>query len=351
MTRTGVERDTSDGTMEGHLWELSIPLRAPFVTGAGRVGERRIVVVTVGDGSVAGWGEAAPFPGVTPDTVADAWRTLERGSVLSPTAAAAFDEATADFEARRVGAPLWKTIGGSRRSIPTSIAVGLDEDPIGRLEATGAAAVKLKIRPGSDVNRVAAVREVFPEISIGVDGNSSYGWGDRGPLLELDRFGVAYVEQPFPVDDLDAHARLRDEIVAAVALDEPIDSEVAAIRAVEAGACDLLVVKPARVGITAARTIHDIALAAGLRIKASGLLETEIGRAFTLAVASLPAAVHSDVAAASWYLVGGVCSGVEEVIAGEITLTDRPGLGFDPDPATFARYVVRESPLGSRIWD
>src|SRR5665811_2434782 len=86
-------------------------------------------------------------------------------------------------------------------------------------------------------------------ISIGVDGNSSYGWGDRGPLLELDRFGVAYVEQPFPVDDLDAHARLRDEIVAAVALDEPIDSEVAAIRAVEAGACDLLVVKPARVGI------------------------------------------------------------------------------------------------------
>jgi len=337
--------------MNGHAWELSVPLRTAFTTAEERVDRRRVVVVAVSDGSVTGWGEAAPYPGVTPGTVNDAWRTLIRGSVLSPTAAAAVDEATADFEARRAGVPLWKAIGGSLRSVPTSIAVGLDDDPIDRIETTGASAVKLKIRPGDDVRRVAAVRDVFPEIPIGVDANGSYAWDDRWPLLELDRFGVAYVEQPFPSDDLDIHARLRDEIVASVALDEPIDSEIAAIRAIEARACDILVVKPARVGMVAARTIHDFALAAGLRIKASGLLETEIGRAHTLAVAALPGAVHSDVAAASWYFPGGVTSDRGTVIAGECMPADRPGIGYDPNPAVFSAYVVRESPLGSRIWD
>jgi len=335
--------------VNGYLWELAIPLRSPFVTAAGRVSTRSVILVAVGDGSTTGWGEAAPYPGVTPDTVDDARRTLEGGVVLSPTAAAAVDEATADFEARRAGTPLWRAIGGFRRAVPTSIAVGLAEDPIARLEATGASAVKLKIRPGVDIRRVALVREAHPEILIGVDANGSYEWEDRRSLLELDRFDVGYIEQPFPTNDLDAHRRLREEIVAAVALDEPVDSEMSAIRAIDRGACDLLVVKPARVGITSARTIHDLAIAAGLRIKPSGLIETEVGRAHTLAVASLPGAAFSDVAEASWYLAGGVISGSDDAVHG--ALTEASGLGLDPDPAVFAPYVVGESPLGSRIWD
>ena len=169
-------------------------------------------------------------------------------------------------------------------------------------------------------------------------------------LLELDGLGVDYVEQPFAADDLASHARLRDEMVASVALDEPIDSAAAAIRAIEAGACDLVVVKPSRVGLAASRAIHDIALAAGLRIKASGLLETEIGRASTLAVATLPAATHSDIAPSSWYLAGGVGGSEPDSTSGSITPSNRPGIGFTPDPEAFAPYVVREAAISQRIW-
>ena len=332
------------------MWELSIPLRDPFANAAVTVNERRVVIISIAGGGNIGWGEAAPYPGITPDTADDAWSSLRRGSVLSPSAAAAIDEAEADLEARNNDRPLWDTIGGSRRSISTSVAVGLDDDPVQRVEATGATAVKLKIRPGNDVARVTAVRRALPNTRVGVDANGSYRWEDRGALLELDGLGVDYVEQPFAPGDLASHARLRDELVASVALDEPIESTAAAIRAIEAGACDLVVVKPSRVGLAVSRVIHDIALAAGLRIKASGLLETEIGRASTLAVATLPAATHSDIAPSSWYLAGGIGGSEPDATPGSITPSNGPGIGFTPDPESFAPYVVREAPISQRIW-
>ena len=335
----------------GHVWELSVPLRTPFVNANSTVADRRVIILSIGDGSVAGWGEAAPYPGITPDSVDDAWDTLKRGSVLAPSAAAAVDEALSDLGARRDGQPLWRVIGGSRPRVPTSIAVGLEEDPVERVETTGAAGVKLKIQPGSDANRVAPVRAAFPDLPIGVDGNGSYRWEDRRSLLPLDDHGIDYIEQPFPPGDLGSHARLRDEMVAAVALDEPIDSTSAAIAAIEADAADILVVKPSRLGMAAAMAIHDIALAAGLRVKASGLIETAVGRAFTLAIATLPAAAHSDIAAPSWYLDGGVEAPSRMFSEGQMMPSERPGIGLDSDPFLFERYVVRESSLGSRIWD
>ena len=332
------------------MWELSIPLHEPFVNAAVTVEERRVVVISICSDGTVGWGEAAPYPGITPDTADDAWETLQRGSVLSPSAAAAMDEAEADFQARLEGRPLWENIGGSLRSIATCVALGLGDDPVERVEATGAAAVKLKIRPGNDVARVAAVREALPDTPVGVDANGSYRWEDRGALLELDGFGVDYIEQPFAAVDLASHARLRDETVAPIALDEPIDSAVAAIRVIEAGACDLVVVKPSRVGLAASRAIHDIALAVGLRIKASGLLETEIGRASTLAVATLPAAIHSDIAPSSWYMAGGIGGTELDSTLGAITPSNLPGIGFTPDPEAFAPYVVREAAISQGIW-
>jgi O-succinylbenzoate synthase len=221
----------------------------------------------------------------------------------------------------------------------------LDDDPVMRISRTGAATAKLKVRPGSDVERVGAVREALPDISIGVDANGSYRWEDRAALLELDAFGIDYIEQPFAAGDLASHARFRDEVVASVALDEPIDSVAAAIRAIERGACDLVVVKPSRVGLESARAIHDIALAAGLRIKASGLIETEIGRASTLAVAALPASAHSDVAPSTWYLAGSIGGEVPVPSSESITPPAGPGIGFTPDPETFAPFVVREAPI------
>lgn len=351
MTTRRADRAECGAPLEGRMWELALPLRTPFVNAAARITDRRVVLVAISDGAVVGWGEAAPYPGVTPDTIGDAWASLERGAVLSPTAVAAVDEAGADLEARREGQPLWAAIGGSQRTLATSIAVGLGEDPVERIAATGARGVKLKICPGDDVDRVTAVRSAYPDLSIGVDANGSYQWDGREGLLELDGLGVNYVEQPFAASDLTAHARLREEMVAAVALDEAIDSTSAAIRAIEADACDLIVAKPGRLGLSAARTVHDVALAAGLRIKASGLLETDIGRAHTLAIASLPAAAWSDIAAASWFFDGAMSAHEPAVVAGCVVLPKAPGIGMDPDPEVFAPYVVRESVLGSRIWD
>jgi O-succinylbenzoate synthase len=334
--------------MEGHIWELSIPLREPFVNAAGTVGERRVVIISIAVDGAVGWGEAAPYPGVTPDTADDAWTTLQRGRVHSPSAAAALEGARADLQAQKEGLPLWEHIGGLPRPVATSVAVGLDDDPVERLETTGATAAKLKIRPGDDIARVAAVRQALPNTPGGVDANGSYRWENRDALLELDGLGVDYIEQPFAAGDLVSPARLRDEVVASVALDEPIDSAAAAIRAIEAGACDLVVVKPSRVGLAASRAIHDIALAAGLRIKASGLLETEIGRASTLAVASLPAATHSDVAPSSWYLERGIRGGTPNSSSGSISPSRHPGIGFTPDPEVFAPCIVREASIPSR---
>jgi len=346
---------TSDGAasapMEGRIWQLALPLRTRFANARGQITDRRVVLVAISDGTTTGWGEAAPYPGATPDTIDDVWMTLERGTVLSPTATAAVDQAGADLEARRNDRPLWSAIGGTQRTVETSLAVGLGEDPVERLAATGARGVKLKIRPGDDVRRVLAVRTTYPDLPIGVDANGSYRWDERDALIELDALGVRYVEQPFAANDLVSHARLRDEIVAAVALDEGIDSTGAAIQAIEADACDLLVVKPGRLGIRAARAVHDVALAAGLRIKASGLLETDVGRAHTLAVASLPASAWPDIALASWFVEAAISTEGPPVVDGRVALVERPGIGVEPDPAVFAPYVVRESVLGSTIWD
>ena len=293
-------------------------------------------------GDHTGWGEAAPYPGVTPDTVEGAWNSLAGDHALTPTAAAALEEAEGDLAARLDGRPLWSAIGGSWRPLPSSLAVGLGEDAIERIEATGPSAVKLKIQPGTDVARVEEVRRRYADLTIGVDANGAYAWDDRDPLLELDRFDVAYVEQPFAIDDLASHAGLREELLADVVVDEAVDSVTAAVGVIEAGAADVLTVKPGRLGLEGCRIVHDLALAAGLRVKSSGLLETAVGRAHTLAVALLPATVYSDLADASWFFADSVSS-PSQVADGWISAGELPGIGIDPDLDAVAPLIVREA--------
>ncbi len=326
------------------LYRLSIPLTRPFATAAGGIEQRTVVLVAATEAGVTGWGEAAPYPGVTPDTAEGVWKSLTSGGALTPSAKAAVEEADTDRRARQAGVPLWATIGGSSRPVPTSVAVGLDGDAADQVQATGAAAVKVKIEPGA-VDRVAAVRERLPDVVIGVDANGSFAWEQRNELLAMDGLDVAYVEQPFAADALEDHARLRDELVADVVVDEPIASVESAVAVIEAGAADVVAVKPGRIGLEACRVIHDLALAAGLRIKASGLVETAVGRAHTLAVATLPGAIHSDVADDAWYL--GTATGTPpwQVFDGWITPSDDPGVGVVPDLEALAPYVEREALL------
>jgi O-succinylbenzoate synthase len=328
------------------LIELAIPLLRPFATARGAVSARRTVLVGVRRDGTTGWGEAAPYPGITRESIDEVWQALTSGGALPPTAAAAGEEAERDLEARRRGVPLWQALGGSGNPVQGSIAVGLSDDPVAavaRVVDRGYRAVKMKIQPGFDREVVGSVRDRFPTLTIGVDANGSYTWEDRGPLLALDALSVAYIEQPFAPFDLEAHRRLRDETVAAVALDEPVDSIEAAGRIVEAGAADLLVVKPARLGLEACRTIHDLALAAGLRVKASGLLETGIGRAHTLTVATLPGAVHSDLALAGDFFEVDPVAPHSALTEGRFVPPAGAGIGCDPAEATMAPFVARQT--------
>ncbi len=330
--------------METRLVELAIPLPAPFSTAQGSIETRRTVLVGLTADGVTGWGEAAPYPGVTPDTVEGVWACLiGETAALTPSAAAAVGEAEADLEARRHDQPLWAALGGSRRPLLGSLVIGLAEDGIGRVRDTGAMAVKLKIQPGDDVRRVERVRQEYPDLTIGVDANGSYSWEERGALLALDGFDVAYVEQPFSDDDLESSAGIRRELLADVVIDEPIDSVEAAVRVLEADAADALAVKPSRIGLEACRIIHDLALTVGLRVAASGLLETAVGRAHTLAVATLPGTVHCDLADDAWFFPLATGLPGTEVVDGWITAPDTPGIGIEPDLAALAPYIVREA--------
>lgn len=329
--------------MELHLIELSVALRRPFTTAGGSIERRNVVLVGASDGQATGWGEAAPYPGVTPDTVDGVWSSLSGEAALTPTASAALEAADADLAARRDGTPLWRSIGGSRRPLPASLAIGLADDPVERVAAIEPAAVKIKIRRGDDLGRVEAVRRRYPELIVGVDANGCYSWDDRDTLLRLDALDVAYVEQPFARDDLESHAMLRGELVADVVLDEAIDSLAAVVGAIEAGAADVLAVAPGRIGPAACRTAHDVALAAGLRIKASGLLEGGIGRAHLLAVASLPATAHSDLGDEAWFLTERTAVQGPTVVGGWIEASDAAGIGVEPDLAVLGPSVVREA--------
>ena len=328
--------------MNIRLIELAVPLLRPFRTATGAMEERRVVLVGSTDGDQTGWGEAAPYLGVTPDTIEGVWSSLVGDLALTPTAAAALEGAEADLAARLDGRPLWSSIGGSWRPLPSSLAIGLGDDAAKRIEATGPSAVKLKIQPGTDVARVEAVRRRYPDLTIGVDANAAYAWDDRDPLLALDRFDVAYIEQPFSVDDLGSHAGLRRELLADVVVDEAVGSVHDAVGVIEADAADVLAVKPGRLGLEGCRVVHDVALAAGLRVKSSGLLETAVGRAHTLAVALLPAAVYSDLADDSWFFGDSASSLPWPVAEGWVSAPELPGIGIDPDLDALAPLIVRE---------
>jgi o-succinylbenzoate synthase len=329
--------------VELHLIELSIPLRRPFATAGGTIDHRGLVLVGAVDGDLIGWGEAAPYPGMTPDTVDGVWASLTGEMALTPTAAAALEGADADLAARRDGAALWRTIGGTRRLLPASLAIGLADDPLERVAATEPAAVKVKIRRGEDLDRVASLRRRYPELIVGVDANGCYSWEDRDTLLRLDSLDVAYVEQPFGPRDLESHALLRAELFADVVLDESIDSLEAVVDAIEADAADVVAVAPGRIGLAACRSAHDVALAAGLRIKASGLLESGIGRAHLLAVASLPATAHSDLGDGSWFLTRRTTMQGSGIGSGWVRASEAAGIGVDPDLEALAPVVVRET--------
>ena len=303
-----------------------LPLRRPFATAHGVEHERRVVLVraTAADGS-SGWGEcpALAAPTYTGEWAGGAVAVLETfllpaaragrdaGVVGHPMASGAVEAAVLQLRLAAAGTTLARWLGAVRDRVPCGVAVGVAptvDDLLAEVAghvAAGYRRVKLKVRPGWDVEPVRTVRSTWPALPLGVDANGSYTVGDLdGVLRDLVALGLVEIEQPLPTDDLVGTAVVRSALDTPVCLDESITSAGALDTALALGACDHVNLKPARVGgVRAALAIHDLALERGVPLWVGGMLETGVGKAVALAFAALPGAtLPGDLPASSrWF--------------------------------------------------
>jgi O-succinylbenzoate synthase len=257
-----------------------------------------------------------------------------------------------DLAARREGVPLWKKIGGgARREIPCGVSIGIQDsveelfETIERELAAGYQRIKMKIKPGWDVDVVARVRERFPLIKLMADANSAYTLADTDHLRKLDDFYLMMIEQPLAHDDIIDHAELQARLQTPICLDESIRSAHHAAQAIGLRACKILNIKLGRVGgFAEARRLHDVAQAAGIPVWCGGMLEAGIGRAHNVALATLPNFVlPGDVSASCRYWLRDIIHpAVETTPFGTIEIRDQPGFGYALDREFITAITVRE---------
>ncbi|MDA2925829.1 o-succinylbenzoate synthase [Acidobacteria bacterium AH-259-G07] len=357
------------------LREIRLSLVNFFETSFGRTHERRVLLVEVRCGDTAGWGEctAGEGPFYSYETVDTAWTILTHfvlprivhGSFESPEefpemfaairghhmAKACVEAALWDVQAQELHRPLWKLLGGTREKIPCGVSIGIQENPDALLEKiekeleAGYHKVKIKIRPGWDVDIVRLIREHFPEISLMVDANCAYSLQDAERLKELDSFGLLMIEQPLDYDDLFHHSKLQAQIATPICLDESIRHARDAALACRLKACKIINIKIGRVGgLSEAKRVHDLCKEQGLPVWCGGMLESGIGRAHNIALSTLENfSIPGDVSASKrYYERDTVCPAVEVTPDGYILAPQAPGLGYQPDREWIDQLTVRK---------
>lgn len=299
---------------------VRLPLREPFRISSGVTDERRILLTRLDFGGVEGVGECvageAPFysaetvdtahlviqrylaPALLGSTFGgpdDVGRALDRAARGHEMAKAALEMAARDAFARARGVSLAESLGGTATTVPAGVSIGIQPDIDTLLERVatfldqGYRRIKLKIRPGRDVQVVEAVRARFPDTALTVDANAAYGRGDLAHLRALDALGLDYIEQPFPEDALLLHAELQRSMKTSICLDETITSPERCRDALAVEACRVVNIKPGRLGGHGpSLEVHDLCAEAGVPVWCGGMLESGIGRAHNVALASLP---------------------------------------------------------------
>lgn len=355
--------------------EIHLPLVHFFETSFGRTTERKIVLVRVESGGVTGWGEvtAGEEPFYSHETYETAWHILRqflipwtlRHEWATPSdlarrfhpirghnmAKAALENALWDVEAQQKGISLAKLVGGTLDEIPCGVSIGIQNsieellDKIQREVDAGYQRIKVKIKPGWDVNVLERIRQKFPSIALMADANSAYTLADLPHLKLFDRFFLMMVEQPLSWEDILDHAKLQREMSTPICLDESIHSADDARKAIEVGACKIINVKLGRVGgYTSARAVHDVCRAHKIPVWCGGMLESGIGRAHNIAMSALPGfTLPGDVSASRRYWREDIIQPEVTVNAqGRIVVPQSPGLGFMPDLERIEKATVRK---------
>ncbi len=317
------------------LREIELPLKWPFETSFGRTTRRRILIVRVFDkDGASGYGEcvAGENPFFNHETIDTAW--LITAKYVAPLLAAARVESASqvcqalsvirenrmakagveaaiwDLEAKKAQAPLWQHIEGTRDEITCGVSIGLQSsteallDKVSREVESGYQRIKIKIKPGKDVQLVEAIRKQFPAITLSVDANAAYQINTDTPLFKrLDEYNLLMIEQPLAPGDLLDHAKLQRELRTPICLDESIVCLTNARHAHELGACRIINIKLGRVGgYSEAKAIQSFAQEHDMPVWCGGMLEAGIGRAHNIALSTLPGfTLPGDVSASARY--------------------------------------------------
>jgi O-succinylbenzoate synthase len=347
------------------LRQLQMPLVHFFETSFSRTYSRDIVIVEVQSEGLSGWGEitAGENPFYNEEWTGSAWliardfvaprivgRDLNAASDVDPLtrhirghnmARGGVEAAVWDLQARRNGSPLWKEIGGgARREIPCGVSIGIQdtvEDLIAKIEtelAAGYQRIKMKIKPGWDVDVIRKVRARFPAVRLMADANSAYTLADTAHLKKLDEFYLMMIEQPLAHDDIIDHAVLQPQLDTPVCLDECIRSAHHAEQAIRLKAGRIVNIKLGRVGgFAEAKRLHDVCEASVVPVWCGGMLEAGIGRAHNIALATLPNfTLPGDVSASKRYWKRDIIAPeVETTPHGTIAIRDAPGFGYEID--------------------
>jgi O-succinylbenzoate synthase len=344
---------------------VAIPLVRPFRTSFGESTEKVCVIARIETDDALGWGECVSDvePNFSEEWNDGAWNVIrdflapamfaagdvdvERlGSVFAfvrgnPMAKATLENAVLDAELRAQGRSLASYLGAVRDRVGCGVSVGIASstdvllEQVGGYLAEGYLRIKLKIEPGTDVERVRAVREAYPEILLSVDANAAYRLTDVEVFRALDEFGLLMVEQPLHHEDLWEHSLLQREIRTDVCLDESIRSAADARAAIELGSCRIVNIKQGRVGgLLEAKRVHDVAAELGVPVWCGGMLETGIGRSTNLALAALPNfRLPGDTSATSRYFAEDLTEPLVLEADGTLPVPNGPGIGVDPDQA------------------
>jgi o-succinylbenzoate synthase len=360
------------------LRELQVPLVRPFETSFGVTTNRRIVLAEIRSEGLTGWGEctAAEHPFFSAESTDSVWQVIvnELGPMLATAtpehggdcpkifrlvrgnrmAKAALENAIWDLEAQREGISLSRLLGGVRDVIPCGVSLGIQSSIpelmalIERELAAGYQRIKLKCKPGWDVDVFEKVRSRWPGIMLSCDANSAYKLKDADHLVGFDAFDLLMIEQPLWYDDFYFHSMLQKRLETRICLDESIRNRRDALAAIEMESCKIINIKLGRVGgFSEAIAVHNAAEERGIPVWCGGMLEAGIGRSHNIALSTLENfSLPGDVSASARYFREDI---VEPAItvssAGEITIPDTPGRGYEVKIDLVERLTVRKEEI------
>lgn len=279
-----------------------------------------------------------------PDEVSQLFAPVRRNNM----AISAIEGAMWDLYAKKRGESLSTALGGHKTQIEVGVSIGIQPTDVDLVEKVagsvdaGFKRIKMKIKPGRDIEMIRAVRREFPDVLLMVDANSSYTLDDISLLKQLDEFNLMMVEQPLAHDDIIDHSVLQKAIKTPVCLDESIHSTDDARKAIALGACQIINIKTGRVGgLTASKKLHDLCADSGIPVWCGGMLETGIGRAHNIAMSTLPNFVlPGDTAPSANYWTEDIITPEVTMNRGVINVPNGPGIGYAINEENLERYTI-----------